>query len=55
MAIIGRHVKELRARRKLSVRELASRSGISHTTISLIERDMTSPGERNRAGGKGSG
>lgn len=43
MPTIGRHVKELRTRRKLSVRELAARSGISHTTISLIERDRTSP------------
>lgn len=43
MPRIGRHVKELRTRRNLSVRELASRSGISHATISLMERDRTSP------------
>lgn len=43
MPRIGRHVKELRVRRNLSVRELASRSGISHSTVSLIERDRTSP------------
>ena len=43
MPRIGRHVKELRARRNLSVRELAHRSGISHATISLIERDRSSP------------
>ena len=43
MPRIGRHIKELRTRRKLTVRELAARSGISHATISLIERDRTSP------------
>lgn len=43
MSRIGLHIKELRNRRKLTVRELATRSGISHATISLIERDRTSP------------
>lgn len=43
MPSIGRHVKELRQRRRLTVRELATRSGIAHATISLIERDQTSP------------
>jgi transcriptional regulator with XRE-family HTH domain len=43
MPRIGRHIKDLRTRRKLTVRELAARSGISHATISLIERDRTSP------------
>lgn len=43
MPQIGTHLKELRTRRKLTVRELAARSGISHATISLIERDRTSP------------
>lgn len=43
MAQLGIHLKELRLRRKLSVRELASRSGVSHATISLVERDKTSP------------
>lgn len=43
MPLIGRHIKDLRIRRKLTVRELASRSGISHATISLIERDKSSP------------
>lgn len=33
----------LRLRRQLSMRELAIRSGVSHTTISLIERDAISP------------
>ena len=43
MPRIGLHLKELRSRRKLTVRELALRSGVSHATISLIERDRTSP------------
>lgn len=43
MPLIGLHLKELRMRRKLTVRELAARSGISHSTISLIERNRTSP------------
>ena len=43
MPQIGRHVRELRRRRQLSSRELATRAGISHSTISLIERDRMSP------------
>lgn len=43
MAVIGTHLRELRSRRKLTVRELAARSGVSHATISLVERDKTSP------------
>ena len=43
MAVIGVHLRELRSRRKLTVRELAARSGVSHATISLVERDKTSP------------
>lgn len=43
MPRIGLHIKQLRTRRRLSVRELAERSGIAHATISLIERDRTSP------------
>lgn len=43
MPRIGHHIKELRTRRKLTVRELALRSGVSHATISLIERERTSP------------
>lgn len=43
MTKVGEHVRQLRARRRLTVRELAARSGISHSTISLIERDRTSP------------
>src|ERR1044072_7478511 len=43
MPRIGTKLKELRRRRDLGVRELATRSGISHSTISLIERDKMSP------------
>lgn len=43
MPQLGPHLKQLRKRRKLTVRELATRSGVSHATISLIERDKTSP------------
>lgn len=43
MAKIGTHLRALRSRRHLSTRELAARSGISHTTISMIERDRISP------------
>jgi len=40
---IGAKLRELRRRRDLGVRELAVRSGVSHSTISLIERDRMSP------------
>lgn len=43
MAHIGSRVHELRRRRQLSSRELAARAGVSHSTISLIERDRMSP------------
>ena len=43
MPKVGRHVRELRRRRQLSSRELASRAGVSHSAISLIERDRMSP------------
>ncbi len=43
MPQIGRHLRELRRRRQLSSRELAARAGISHSTVSLIERDRMSP------------
>jgi transcriptional regulator with XRE-family HTH domain len=43
MPKIGAKLRELRRRRDLGVRELATRSGISHSTISLIERDRMSP------------
>lgn len=40
---LGVQLKRLRTRRKLGVREVALRSGVSHSTISLIERDRVSP------------
>lgn len=43
MAKVGGDLRSLRLRRHLSMRELAMRSGVSHTTISLIERDAISP------------
>ncbi|MBL8791849.1 MAG: cupin domain-containing protein [Rhizobiales bacterium] len=43
MSRVGAKLRELRRRRNLAVRELAARSGVSHSTISLIERDMISP------------
>lgn len=43
MARVGNDLQALRLRRQLSMRELALRSGVSHTTISLIERDAISP------------
>jgi len=43
MAKIGAKLAEMRRRRNLGLRELAARSGVSHSTISLIERDRMSP------------
>lgn len=43
MPVIGEGIRELRRRRQLSTRQLAVRSGISHSTISLLERDRLSP------------
>lgn len=43
MPQIGRHLRELRRRRQLSSREIATRAGVSHSTISLMERDRMSP------------
>lgn len=43
MAKVGKRLRELRIRRRLGMRELAARSGVSHSTLSLIERDMISP------------
>ena len=43
MPKIGSKLHELRTRRRLTVRVLASRSGVSPSTISLIERDAVSP------------
>lgn len=36
---LGRHIRETRARRKLSLRELARRIKCSPTYLSLLERD----------------
>ncbi len=43
MAMVGAELKALRTRRGLGLRELAARSGVSHSAISLIERDRMSP------------
>lgn len=43
MPKIGQQLRELRRRRQLSSRELAARAGVSHSSISLIERDKMSP------------
>lgn len=43
MALVGAKLKELRQRRGLGMRELAARSGVSHSAISLIEREQISP------------
>lgn len=43
MPQIGHQLRELRRRRQLSSRELAARAGVSHSSISLIERDRMSP------------
>jgi len=43
MSKVGVKLRELRRRRDLGVRELAIRSGVSHSSISLIERDKISP------------
>ena len=40
---VGRKLQELRQRRQLSIRALAARSGVSHSSISLMERDAISP------------
>ncbi len=43
MPRVGAKLRELRTRRGLGTRELAARSGVSHSGISLIERDRMSP------------
>lgn len=43
MPKLGKKLHQLRTRRGLGVRELGLRSGISHSTVSLIERDRMSP------------
>jgi transcriptional regulator with XRE-family HTH domain len=43
MPKIGAKLAEMRRRRNLGLREVAKRSGVSHSTISLIEHDKMSP------------
>jgi transcriptional regulator with XRE-family HTH domain len=43
MPAIGAGIRELRRRRQLSTRQVAIRSGVSHSTISMLERDKFSP------------
>lgn len=40
---VGRRLRELRARRGLSLRALAEQSGLNYNTLSLIENGRTSP------------
>ncbi|MGQ9834313.1 MAG: helix-turn-helix domain-containing protein [Candidatus Villigracilaceae bacterium] len=40
---VGRRLRELRARRGLSLRALAEQSGLNYNTVSLIENGRTSP------------
>ena len=40
---VGRHLRELRAERSLSIRTLAEQSGLNVNTLSLIENSRTSP------------
>lgn len=50
MPKLGVKLKELRQRRGLKIRELAIRAGVSHSTISLIERNRVSPSIDTLAG-----
>ena len=43
MVGVGAKLQQLRQRRGLGTRDLAARAGVSHSTISLIERDRVSP------------
>ncbi len=43
MKSVGLRLREMRRRRDLGQRELAIRSGVAHSTISLIERNQISP------------
>lgn len=40
---VGRHLRELRAERGISIRSLADQSGLNVNTLSLIENSRTSP------------
>ena len=42
-AEVGRHLRELRAERGISIRSLADQSGLNVNTLSLIENSRTSP------------
>lgn len=42
-ALVGQRLQDLRKRHGLSQRELARRAGLTHGTISFIERDKISP------------
>lgn len=41
--LLKNHLKELRAREKMSQQELADKSGVSRQMISLIERGKVEP------------
>lgn len=40
---LGAQIRSLRSKKKLSIRELAKRSGLSHPFISMVERNEASP------------
>lgn len=40
---LGAQIRSLRSKQKLSIRELAKRSGLSHPFISMVERNEASP------------
>jgi transcriptional regulator with XRE-family HTH domain len=40
---VGKKIREIRSRRRFSLRELAEMSGLSINTLSLVENDKTSP------------
>jgi DNA-binding XRE family transcriptional regulator len=46
---IGGRLRFIRSRQKLSQRKLAKRSGVTNSTISLIESNQTNVGRRAQA------
>lgn len=40
---VGKRLRRIRQERKISIRELAENSGLTHAFISLVERNKTSP------------
>jgi len=40
---IGTYLRQLRARRNLSLREMSHKTGIAHSTLWRIERDQVDP------------